>query len=552
MADTLRIKRRVSGGAGAPSALMNAEPAYNFVDDTLYLGKGDDGSGNATSIIPIGGDGRTNTLIANALSAAIGTSLQAYSASLTQIAGLSDPNVDRILFWDDSVSTWAYLSIGSGLSLTGTTLEATGSGGSVTSVGLAVPTGFSVSGSPVTTSGTLTFTYTAGYQGYTATEASKLSGIATGATVGATWGTNLSSIPAIVGSFAALANAAGWLKNNGSGTLSWAAPTKSDVGLGNVDNTADANKPISSATQAALDGKQALDAELTALAALTSAANKIPMFSGSGTATLLDFSTSTSLGTSNTTIPSQNAVKVYVDGLIDAANALQFKGTIDCSASPNYPAADSGWMYMVSVAGKIGGASGPNVENGDMLVCLVDSSASGTHATVGANWNIIQKNLDGALTTSSIGVTVQAYDAGLQSIAGLTTAANKGIYTTGADVYVTYDLSAGGRALANAAGTANTIPYFSAANTVSLQTTTVGGLALLNNAGTANTMPYYSAANTVSLASLTAAGRALLDDASNSDQRTTLGLGTMATQNANAVAITGGTIDGVVLDGGVF
>lgn len=34
--------------------------------------------------------------------------------------------------------------------------------------------------------------------------------------------------------------------------------------------------------------------------------------------------------------------------------------------------------------------------------------------------------------------------------------------------------------------------------------------------------------------------------------RTNLGLGTMATQNANAVAITGGTIDGVTLDGGTF
>ena len=32
---------------------------------------------------------------------------------------------------------------------------------------------------------------------------------------------------------------------------------KADVGLGNVDNTSDANKPISTATQAALDGKQA-------------------------------------------------------------------------------------------------------------------------------------------------------------------------------------------------------------------------------------------------------------------------------------------------------
>lgn len=33
--------------------------------------------------------------------------------------------------------------------------------------------------------------------------------------------------------------------------------TKADVGLGNVDNTSDADKPVSTATQAALDGKAA-------------------------------------------------------------------------------------------------------------------------------------------------------------------------------------------------------------------------------------------------------------------------------------------------------
>lgn len=44
---------------------------------------------------------------------------------------------------------------------------------------------------------------------------------------------------------------------------------------------------------------------------------------------------------------------------------------------------------------------------------------------------------------------------------------------------------------------------------------------------------------------LTAAGRALIDDADATAQRATLALGTMATQNANAVAITGGTITGM-------
>lgn len=44
---------------------------------------------------------------------------------------------------------------------------------------------------------------------------------------------------------------------------------KGDVGLGNVDNTSDASKPVSSATQTALDAKQNLDTDLTDIAALT-------------------------------------------------------------------------------------------------------------------------------------------------------------------------------------------------------------------------------------------------------------------------------------------
>lgn len=92
----------------------------------------------------------------------------------------------------------------------------------------------------------------------------------------------------------------------------------------------------------------------------------------------------------------------------------------------------------------------------------------------------------------AIDVDVQAYDDTLQSISGLGTAADKMLYTTGVNTWAESDI--------------------------------------------------------------TAAGRAILDDATAADQRTTLGLGTIATQNANAVAITGGTIAGItdlaVADGG--
>lgn len=59
MAAPIRIKRRAVGGAaGAPAELLNAELAFNEVDDTLYYGKGTGGvGGTATTVIPIGGPG---------------------------------------------------------------------------------------------------------------------------------------------------------------------------------------------------------------------------------------------------------------------------------------------------------------------------------------------------------------------------------------------------------------------------------------------------------------------------------------------------------------
>ena len=57
MANTIQFKRRQAGNAGAPAALKSGEVAHNEVDDTLYIGKGDDGSGNATAILPLAGRG---------------------------------------------------------------------------------------------------------------------------------------------------------------------------------------------------------------------------------------------------------------------------------------------------------------------------------------------------------------------------------------------------------------------------------------------------------------------------------------------------------------
>jgi hypothetical protein len=75
------------------------------------------------------------------------------------------------------------------------------------------------------------------------------------------------------------------------GDKSWQSLNKTAVGLANVDNTSDEAKPISTATQSALNSKE-------------DSANK---------------STIVGLGTSDTLFPTQNAVKSYVDTQIKAA-----------------------------------------------------------------------------------------------------------------------------------------------------------------------------------------------------------------------------------------
>lgn len=195
---------------------------------------------------------------------------------------------------------------------------------------------------------------------YTATEKTKLAGIATGATANSSDATLLAranhtgtQLAATISDFTASASAAAPVQSV-AGRTGTVVLTSSDVSLGNVSNVA--QLPLSY-----------LDTDATL------AAN------------------------SDAKVASQKAIKAYADGLIAAANATVYKGATDCSGNPNFPAADAGWLYRVSVTGKIGGASGIVVEAGDMFICLTDGTTSGTQAAVGANWNVIQANIDGAV-----------------------------------------------------------------------------------------------------------------------------------------------------------
>jgi hypothetical protein len=117
----------------------------------------------------------------------------------------------------------------------------------------------------------------------------------------------------------AVAGAASALSTHTSNVSNPHSVTKSQVGLGSVDNTADTAKPVSTA-QATADGIRVLKAGDTMTGALTLPGNPVN--------------------------PLEAAPKQYVDQIIASQDAMVFKGLIDCSTDPNYPAADRGWPFF--------------------------------------------------------------------------------------------------------------------------------------------------------------------------------------------------------------
>lgn len=93
----------------------------------------------------------------------------------------------------------------------------------------------------------------------------------------------------------------------------------------------------------------------------------------------------TAAANSDTVAMSQKAARTYIAAVL--AGLVDLKGDLDASANPNYPAALKGDAYEITVAGKVGGGSGPDVEIGDLVIAMADN-AGGTHASVGGSWNI--------------------------------------------------------------------------------------------------------------------------------------------------------------------
>ena len=152
---------------------------------------------------------------------------------------------------------------------------------------------------------------------------------------------------------------------------------------------------------------QAYDADLAAIAGLTSAADKGIQFTGAGTAGTFDLTAAAKTVLDDAT----------TDAMINTLGGASASGTggIVRRASPTLTTPDIG----TPSAGTLTNCTG-----------LPAAGVTGT-----------------ALVTAAIGTTVQAYDADLAAIAALTSAADQGIQFTGAGTAATYDLTTAGKAL---------------------------------------------------------------------------------------------------------
>lgn len=262
MPSTIRIKRTTS--SNRPSSLANAELAFIEGSQILVYGTGTGGAGgSATSIIDVGGTGAFLGLANNLTQTAAGTYTFSGSVTFSGTTSLGSATATTQSNSDNSTKVATTAFVKNQGYLTSETYT-----GTVTSIGLSLPNIFSVSGSPVTSSGTLSASLTTQAANYV------WAGPETGANAGPTFRALVAAdIPSLTASKISdlattvqgyrldqFANPAGSVSFNSQKLTNLATPT---------DPNDAANKAYVDAARSGLDVKQSVRAATTGDIALS-------------------------------------------------------------------------------------------------------------------------------------------------------------------------------------------------------------------------------------------------------------------------------------------
>lgn len=489
MASTIRIKRRASGAPGAPATLANAELAFNEVDDTLYYGRGSGGvGGTATVVEAIAGKGAVMMLSGNQSVAGAKTFTGPVFVPMPTLASHAVSKEYADAIAANTVITLSGDVSGTGTGGVATTLAAVGTAGTYTKV-------------TTDSKGRVTSGTTLAVVDIPTLTAAKISDFDTQV--------RTSRLDQMAAPGASVSMAGFKVTNLAEPVAASDAATKNYVDM---------------AVQG-LDPKQSVRAATTANVTLA----------GTVTVDGINLVVGDRVLVKDQTAAGENGIYIVSSGAwtrasdadtwakLVSAYVIVESGTVN---------AESGYLFTVDAGGVLGSTA----------ITIVQFTGAGQIAA----GNGLTKNGNQLDVVAGTGIAVAADSVGLTGQAlALHNLATNGIFVrTAAGTVAARNISTSGTGIsvANTDGVAGN-------PTLSL-TAALASIGAVTPA--ADSLVYYTGAAAAAVTTFTAFARSLMDDADAAAARTTLGLGTMATQAASAVAITGGTIDGITFDGGTF